>query len=110
MSTKFVPLTTRPASTSRQGMTRLRCTPSRLRGAVALRRRQARDALGEVVVADRQRQARVARAAGAEALAGRDRDARVLEQALGRQPAGQAPPGVEGALGRLEPQALHEDV
>ena len=30
MSTKFVPLTTRPASTSRQGMTRLRCTPSRV--------------------------------------------------------------------------------
>src|SRR3954471_14271825 len=30
MSTKFVPLTTRPASTSRQGMTRLRCTPLRL--------------------------------------------------------------------------------
>jgi hypothetical protein len=27
MSTKFVPLTTRPASTSRQGITRLRCTP-----------------------------------------------------------------------------------
>src|SRR5690242_19135128 len=26
MSTKFVPLTTRPASTSRQGITRLRCT------------------------------------------------------------------------------------
>src|SRR5688572_27345180 len=32
MSTKFVPLTTRPASTSRHGMTRLRCTPPRLRG------------------------------------------------------------------------------
>ena len=30
MSTKFVPLTTRPASTSRQGMTRLRCTWPRL--------------------------------------------------------------------------------
>ena len=30
MSTKFVPLTTRPASTSRQGMTRLRCIASRV--------------------------------------------------------------------------------
>src|SRR3954463_10725679 len=28
MSTKLVPLTTRPSSTSRQGITRLRCTPS----------------------------------------------------------------------------------
>ena len=33
-----------------------------------------------------------------------------LEQALRRQPVGQAPPGVEGPLGRLEPEALDEDV
>src|SRR6187200_918551 len=109
MSTKFVPLTTRPASTSRQGMTRLRCTDPRLRGQVALGGRQARHAFGEVVVVDRQRQARVAGAAGAEALAGRDRDARALEQALRREPVGQAPPGVEGALGRVEPESLDED-
>src|SRR5687767_11322772 len=30
MSTKFVPFTTRPASTSRHGITRLRCTASAL--------------------------------------------------------------------------------
>src|SRR4051794_41824521 len=100
MSTKFVPLTTRPASTSRQGMTRLRCTPSRLRGGVALRRRQPHHALGEVVVIDRQRQAGVAPAAGAEALAGRDRDAPVLPQALRRPPRRPGPPGGEGAPGR----------
>src|SRR5258706_15532129 len=43
MSTKFVPLTTRPASTSRHGMTRLRCIAraSVLEGPLALLPREA---------------------------------------------------------------------
>ena len=52
-------------------------------------RREPRGALGEVLVGDRQRQPRLARAAGAEPLPGRDADALLEQEALGRQPGGQ---------------------
>src|SRR3954452_56705 len=76
MSTKFVPLTTRPASTSRQGITRLRCTSV----TVAERPQEAVE-LGEVQLAARPR---LERAQPVVALRARDLrgDALGLAEAL----------------------------
>ena len=69
------------------------------------RAREPRSALQEILLGQGERQPHPARAADAEPLAGRDGDAVLAQQALGREPGGRTPPGVERPLGRVDLRA-----